>query len=163
MAIDKRQFWDSNYYNHPPLTDEMIVVAETTLGVKLPTPLIELLKIQNGGYTKGFAFPMTQKTTWAENHVPLSELFGIVLDENIESAQNIMDTGYLIEEWGLPEKQVLLTGDGHWWITLDYRSNETPCVKWIDVECKQEIKIADSLDEFFDGLVPDDTFAENNW
>jgi hypothetical protein len=117
----------------------MVKSAKNELGVKLPTTLIELLKIQNGGYTKGFAFPMTKKTTWAEDHVPLSDLFGIVLDKNIRTAQNIMDTNYMTKEWGLPEKQVLLTGEGHWWITLDYRdSKETPCVKWIDVECNEK-------------------------
>lgn len=162
MGIDKNHFWDSNHYNHPALSDEMVTFAEVELGVKLPMTLIELLKIQNGGYTKGFAFPTTQKTTWAENHVPLSELFGIVLDKNIETAQNILDTDYMTKEWGLPEKQVLLTGDGHWWITLDYRANDIPCVKWIDVESNEEAKIADDFDEFINGLVSKDTFAEND-
>jgi hypothetical protein len=161
MGINKKEFWDSNYYNHPPLTDQMVVTPETELGVKLPKTLIELLRIQNGGHTKGFAYPMTQKTTWAEKHVPLSDLFGIVLDKNIETAQNILDTDYMTKEWGLPEKQVLLTGDGHWWITLDYRDNATPCVKWIDVECNEEIKIADDFDQFINGLVSDETFADN--
>ena len=161
MAIDKNEFWDSNYYNHPPLTDEMVKSAEIELGVKLPTTLIELLRIQNGGYTKRFAFPMTKKTTWADNHVPLSDLFGIVLDKNIRTAQNIMTTDYMTKEWGLPEKQVLLTGDGHWWITLDYRDNEIPSVKWIDVECNEEITIADNFDQFIDGLVSEDKFTEN--
>jgi hypothetical protein len=162
MGIDKKGFWDSNYYNHPSLTDEMISTAAVKLGVKLPKTLIELLRIQNGGYTKGFAYPMTQKTTWAESHVPLSALFGIVLDENIETAQNIMDTEYMTEEWGLPEKQVLLAGDGPWWITLDYREGDVPSVKWIDVECNEEVKIANDFDQFINGLVTDDTFAKND-
>jgi hypothetical protein len=103
---------------------------------------------------------MTQKTTWAENHVPLSELFGIVLDENIRTAQNIMDSEYMTEEWGLPEKQILLNGDGHWWITLDYRTSDSPSVKWIDVECNEEVEVAKTFDEFIDGLVSYETFAE---
>jgi hypothetical protein len=41
----------------------MVEFAEKGLNVKLPELLIELLKIQNGGYTQGFAFPTTQKTT----------------------------------------------------------------------------------------------------
>jgi hypothetical protein len=161
MGIDKKEFWGSNYYNHPPLTDEMVKIAENELGVKLPKTLIELLKMQNGGYTKGFAFPMTKKTTWAENHVPLSDLFGIVIDKNIRTGQNIMDTHYMTKEWGLPEKQVLLTGDGHWWITLDYQDKEIPSVKWIDIECSEEIMIADNFDQFINGLVSEDNFAEN--
>jgi SMI1-KNR4 cell-wall len=157
--MKQKEFWGSNYYKHPPLTDEMLDLAETKLGVKLPKTLIELLKIQNGGYTKRFVFPMTQRTTWADNHVPLSSLSGIVLDEGFRSAQNIMDTEYMTKEWGLPERQVLLTGDGHWWITLDYRDNETPCVMWIDVECNEEVKVAENFDQFIDGLVSEDTFA----
>ena len=160
MAIDKNEFWDENYYNHPPLTDEMVSTTEKILNVKLPSLLIELLKLQNGGYTKGFAFPMTEKTTWAENHVPLSDLFGIVTDESIETAQNILDSHYMTEEWGLPEKQVLLTGDGHWWITLDYRKNSTPSVSWIDVECGENVHVADSFEDFINGLVAEDAFAE---
>jgi len=153
-------FWDNNYYNHPELSDEMIVIAENKLSVKLPNLLITLLKLQNGGYTKGFAFPMKQRTSWSEDHIPLSELFGIVIDSNLESAQNIMDTAYITTEWGLPEKQVLLSGDGHYWVTLDYRESINPSVRWIDTECDEDILVAESFDEFINGLVSEDLFAD---
>ena len=159
MGINKDKFWDTEHNTHPALTDAMVKSAEAKLGVKLPNRFIELLKIQNGGYTKGFAFPMTQKTTWSENHVPLSDLFGIIVDKDTESFQNIMQTEYMTKEWGLPEKQVLLTGDGHWWITLDYRTGDNPVIMWIDVECNEAIKIADNFDQFVDGLVSDNTFC----
>lgn len=153
-------FWDVNYYNHPEVTDEMIIIAENKLKVKLPELLITLLKLQNGGYTKGFAFPMKQHTSWSEDHIPLSELFGIVVDSTLESAQNIMDTAYMTLEWGLPEKQVLLSGDGHYWITLDYRASTNPSVRWIDTECHEDILVATSFDEFIQGLVPEDLLAD---
>ena len=70
MSKSMTDFWDSNYYNHPSLTDDMIAIAEKQLGVKLPTLLIDLLKIQNGGYTKDSAYLMTQKTTWAADMFP---------------------------------------------------------------------------------------------
>lgn len=160
MAIDKNEFWGDNYYNNPSLTDTMVLVAEKMLQVKLPPLFIELLKIQNGGYTKGFAFPMNTTTTWAENHVPLSELFGIVTDKATESAHNILETQYLIEEWGLPEKQVLINGDGHWWITLDYRQSDIPSVRWIDTECDEDIHIANSFEDFINGLVSEENYAD---
>ena len=160
MNIDIHKFWDSNYYHHPPLTDEMITKAEEMLDVKFPSLFIDLLKIQNGGYTQGFAFPMDEPTTWAKNHVPLSELFGIVTDQSIETAQNVLDSKYMAEEWGLPEKQVLITGDGHWWITLDYRKGEVPSVRWIDVECNEDIHVADNFESFINGLVSEDIYAE---
>lgn len=111
--MDINKFWGNNYYNHPSLTDEMIVKAEEILGVKLPTGLIALLKIQNGGYTLGFAHPMRQRTTWAEDHIPLTDLAGIVLDPEQRTAQNLLLTEYMTQEWGLPEKQVLLPREGH--------------------------------------------------
>lgn len=160
MKIDFTEFWDSNYYYNPDLTDEIIIQAERQLGVKLPEIFIKLLKVQNGGYTKGFAFPMRTKTTWADNHIPLSELFGIVLDEKSDSGHNIMQSSYMTEEWGLPDKQVLLTGDGHWWITLDYRLSDNPTIRWIDCECDEYIHVANSFEEFYNGLVSEDEFAE---
>lgn len=152
-------FWGNNYYDNPPLTNELVEKAEQELKVKLPEALINLLRIQNGGYTKGFAFPMSVCTTWAEDHVPLTELSGIV-SGNFKSMHNILLTEYMIEEWDLPERQVLLCGDGHWWITLDYRNNVIPTVRWLDVDCEEDIHVADSFEDFINGLVSEDQFAE---
>jgi hypothetical protein len=160
MAIDPRDFWDVNYYKHPPLTDEMLAEAEATLGVHLPTELVELLRIQNGGYTKGFSHPMNQKTTWASDHVPFDALAGIVTDPNHETAQNLLQTEYMTREWGLPTKQVLLSGDGHYWISLDYRKGSAPSVAWIDVECGEDLQIASSFATFLAGLVPSSIYHE---
>jgi hypothetical protein len=155
MTIKSLEFWDSNYYKNPVLSEQMIEHAQQKLGVKLPDLFIELLKIQNGGYTRGFAFPMKTKTSWSENHVPLNELFGIVLDENLNSGHNILLSEYMIKEWGLPQNQVLLTGEGLWWITLDYRFGEIPTVRWLDTECAEDIHIADNFKDFINGLLPE--------
>ena len=154
MPIDLHHFWGSNYYSHPPLTTEMVRHAEQVLGVTLPAGLIKLLEVQNGGYTQGCAHPMSRHTTWAENHVPLEELAGIVIDPNHRTVQNLLLTECMTQEWGLPEKQVILSGDGHYWITLDYRAGPNPSVAWIDVECGEDMQIASSFDEFLSGLFP---------
>ncbi|MBW3571127.1 MAG: SMI1/KNR4 family protein [Gemmatimonadetes bacterium] len=154
------EFWGTNYYQHPPLTDEMRAAAEAQLGVTLPDEYVRLLRVQNGGYTRGFAFPMTRRTTWAEDHVPLDELFGIVTDPAVETTQNVLETAYMTEEWGLPPRQVLLAGDGHWWITLDYRRGPVPAVAWIDVECDEDIQVAPTFRAFLEGLVPGSEFDE---
>lgn len=49
---------------------------------------------------------------------------------------------------GLPPKQVLLSGDGHYWITLGYRRGEVPSVAWIDVEFGEDIQVAPTFAEF---------------
>jgi hypothetical protein len=158
MAIHDDQFWGSNSYNHPPLTDAMLAQAEEELGVTLPRELVRLLRIQNGGYTKGFAYPMQQPTTWASDHVPANELFGIVTDPTISTAQNLLKSEYWTQEWGLPPRQVILLGDGHWWITLDYRRGSSPSVAWIDVECDEDVQVAESFSAFLDGLIPESQF-----
>ncbi|MFB6319474.1 SMI1/KNR4 family protein [Saccharicrinis sp. FJH54] len=160
MTVDKSNFWAENFYKHPPLTDKTIMSAEFALKVQLPKLLIELLKIQNGGYTKGFRFPMKQKTSWAEDHVPFNEMFGIVTDKSIDTAQNILDSDYMTKEWGLPEKQVLLSGDGHYWISLDFRNNSIPSVRWLDMENNEDIHIANCFDDFINGLVKEDKHTE---
>ena len=159
MAIDPAEFWGENYYGHPPLIEEMVSLAEETLLVKLPATYVNLLRIQNGGYTQGFGFPMQVQTRWAEDHIPLDELFGIVVDGSIVTAQNILDSHYLSEEWGLPPRQVLLNGDGHWWITLDYRKDNEPTVAWIDTEGQEEFTVAATFDEFVAALKPSETFS----
>jgi len=159
VAIAPNEFWGSNYYDHPPLTDEIVQEAERQLGVRLPAEYLSLLRIQNGGYTCGFGHPMSCPTTWADDHVPLDSLAGIVIDPNHRTAQNILKTAYLTQEWGLPPRQVLLTGDGHWWISLDYRAGEVPSVVWLYVDLGQDIQVAPSFAAFLDGLLPESAFA----
>lgn len=153
-------FWSTNYYEHPPLTDVALARAERILGVRLPAELIMLLRVQNGGYTKGFSHPMAQPTTWAKDHVPLHDLSGIIVDPAHSSPMNMVRTAEMTLEWGLPPKQVLLSGDGHYWITLDYRSGPTPSVAWIDVECGEDIQVASSFGQFIAGLVAGTSQAE---
>lgn len=161
MVKAPEDFWGSNYYANPPLTDEAIVIAEQQLGVRLPGGFIDLLRQQNGGYTKGFAFPTNRRTSWAEDHVPLDEMGGIVTDPAHKGVHNILLTEYMSREWGLPPRQILLAGDGHWWITLDYRESDEPVVSWIDVEVGQDLVIAPSFAAFLDGLVPKSSFTDD--
>lgn len=158
MGIDPNAFWDSSSPENPPLTDAMVRDAENELGVKLPKEYLDLLRLKNGGYTNGFGFPMSQKTSWADDHVPLPDLKGIALEPFSEGPLSVRDNSYLCEEWGLPPKQVLLSGDGHYWLTLDYRNGEVPSVSWIDVECDEDISVAPTSAAFFDGLRPDEEF-----
>jgi hypothetical protein len=157
MYFVANQFWGIDWDHNPPLTDAVIKDAEDLLGVILPLEYLDLLRIQNGGYTKGFVFPTEHQTTWAEDHVALDEVFGIGQKEIPSGIHNILNTLYMTKEWGLPPNQVLLAGDGHWWITLDYRKNRTPTVAWLDVEVGQDYQLAKSFHDFLDGLLPSDT------
>ena len=84
----------------------------------------------------------------------LEDLAGIIIDPDHPSPMNLVRTPEMTAEWGLPPKQVLLSGDGHYWITLDYRNGGEPSVAWIDVECGEDMQVAPSFSAFLSGLVP---------
>jgi hypothetical protein len=150
----------------PPLTDEMVAAAERELGVTLPQAYVGLMRACNGGYTHGAVLPTTEPTSWAHDHVPVDSINGIpaIGDRGrFGTGSGILGSAYLIEEWGLPDGLVLLTGDGHWWIALDYRASGPagpPTVVWLDVDGDEDLPLADSFDTFLANLVPESELAD---
>ncbi|WP_282062880.1 SMI1/KNR4 family protein [Bacillus pumilus] len=145
-----KSFWeidDEGYYTLKKINAEEVAKAEKKLGVTLPDTYKKLILEQNGGYTIHNAFPTTHSNSWAEDHIQFNHLLGIAEDEGI------MDSAYLIKEWELPEGLVLINGDGHTWVGMDYRkTKENPAIHYFDVEMEEDFKLADSFDEFIQGL-----------
>jgi hypothetical protein len=144
----------------PPLTDEMVASAERELRVKLPKAYIELMQTCNGGYTRDAVLRTSQPTGWAPDHVPVDVIFGIpAVGERgrFGTGLGILATAHMTSEWGLPEGLVLLNGEGHWWIALDYRRSGRigpPTVVWIDIERGEDLQLAESFESFLAGLAP---------
>ena len=68
---------------------------------------------------------------------------------------SIFDSSRLTVEWGLPQKLVLLEGDGHTWIALDYRkSNTSPTVIAIETDEYTWLPVASSFQDFVLALLP---------
>lgn len=148
---------DNDYYKPEPLLNAMVASAEEKLNVKLPNSYIKILKQQNGGCIKYDAYPSTVPTSWADDHVHINHNLGI------GEKNSILESEYLIQEWELPRNIVLLSGDGHSWIALDYRkTNENPQVIYIDCEANQQVKLANSFDEFLQGLYVAAEIVEEN-
>ncbi|MEC1181682.1 SMI1/KNR4 family protein [Bacillus altitudinis] len=145
-----KSFWEideEGYYTLKKINEAEIAKAEKKLGVSLPDTYKKLILEQNGGYTIHNAFPTTHSNSWAEDHIQFNHLLGIAEDEGI------MESAYLIKEWELPEGLVLIFGDGHTWVTMDYRkTKENPASHYYDVEMEEDFKLADSFDEFIEGL-----------
>ncbi|MED1529094.1 SMI1/KNR4 family protein [Bacillus pumilus] len=143
-------FWEideESYYTLKKINAEGIAKAEKKLGVTLPDTYKKLILEQNGGYTVHNAFPTTHSNSWAEDHIQFNHLLGIA------EGEGIMDSAYLIKEWELPEGLVLINGDGHTWVAMDYRkTKENPAIHYFDVEMEEDFKLADSFDEFIEGL-----------
>ncbi|MBG9817206.1 SMI1 / KNR4 family protein [Bacillus safensis] len=145
-----KSFWEideESYYTLKKISEAEISKAEKKLGVTLPDTYKKLILEQNGGYTIHNAFPTTHSNSWAEDHIQFNHLLGIAEDEGI------MDSAYLIKEWELPEGLVLINGDGHTWVAMDYRkTKENPAIHYFDGEMEEDFKLADSFDEFIQGL-----------
>ncbi|MFI6642519.1 SMI1/KNR4 family protein [Streptomyces sp. NPDC050504] len=157
----KATFWGEGLYGvQPSLTDEVVRDAERRLGVRLPASLLEVLRVQNGGLVAESwnAFPTVAPTSWSEDHVPLDALMGI---GRRDGQLSLLDSAYLVGEWGLPSPLVLLSGDGHWWIALDYRArgeHGEPSVTWFDAENGTELPLAADFRTFVQELVAADSF-----
>lgn len=145
-----KSFWEideEGYYTLKKINEAEIAKVEKKLGVTLPDTYKKLILEQNGGYTIHNAFPTTHSNSWAEDHIQFNHLLGIAEDEGI------MDSAYLIKEWELPEGLVLINGDGHTWVAMDYRkTKENPAIHYFDVEMEEDFKLADSFDEFIEEL-----------
>ncbi|MFD7340002.1 SMI1/KNR4 family protein [Streptomyces violascens] len=157
----RASFWDSADYGvQPPLADTAIEDAEHELGVSLPAVLLALLQVQNGGQVtaRWNAFPTRVPTSWSDDHVPFSDLMGIGRREQMTS---LLDSPHLVEEWGLPSPIVLLSGDGHCWIALDYRTcgdQGDPAVAWFETDTGTELVLAPDFESFIEGLTAADGF-----
>jgi SMI1-KNR4 cell-wall len=160
MAFEEiaERFWDtkSDYLVQDALTDEALRAAEAELGVRLPEEYVALLRIRNGGVVSKqcSAFPTSERTSWAEGWVGFNQMHGIGSD-----FETILSSPYLTDEWGIPGTAVLLAGDGHWWIALDYRGGDEPAVTWFDTELDQDMQLAPSFRAFVEGLVPEEDFT----
>ncbi|GAE26667.1 hypothetical protein JCM9140_2752 [Halalkalibacter wakoensis JCM 9140] len=131
------------------LTDKIIELAEDKLRVELPKSYTSILGQQNGGYIIYNAYPTNVPTLWADDHVKVDHIFGIGTGKE----KGILESDYLIQEWGLPNDLVIISGDGHSWIALDYRAcKANPPVILIEPETDVIIELARSFDTFLERL-----------
>ncbi|OMF97005.1 Imm51 family immunity protein [Paenibacillus sp. FSL R7-0337] len=162
-------FWeDSDYalksYVSPLPSDELIVSVEEELGYKLPASYIAMMKQHNGGIPRNTCFPVTESTSWAEDHVAISGIAGIGRDKSYSLCGDL-GSRFMIEEWGYPDIGVVF-GDcpsaGHDVIMLDYRHcgpEGEPEVIHVDQEGNYEITfLAPDFETFIRGLVNDEVF-----
>lgn len=158
-------FWgDGDYGVQQPLTDETVREAEAVLGVRLPSALLDLLRVQNGGIVADChdVFPTGQQTSWSEDHVPFDHLMGIGRRKGMPS---LLDTPYLVGEWGMPAPLVLLSGDGHCWIGLDYRTCGRigdPSVTWFETDLDTERVLAGDFRSFIEGLTAGSSYGDGS-
>jgi hypothetical protein len=137
-------------YLQPPLTDEVVALAEERIGYKLPAEYLALLRKQNGGYIR-FSLPDTVHDVIAGIGPNFPSLTDFSWDDQQEYVSFPLQ--------GL----VPFDGDGHWYLCLDYRENSgTPSVTYADIEVDDEVCVADSFADYLSELqinVGDDEYV----
>ena len=153
-----KKIWldEDEYYKLKALTEKVLEKAENILQVKLPKSYINLLKQQNGGNIIYNAFPTNVQTSLAEDHIHIDHILGVSEEDGI------LQSEYLIQEWGLPKGIVLFSGDGHSWIAFDYRkTKKEPPIIYIDLDSEQTIELAPNFNAFLNGLCVEDDKLED--
>ena len=165
-------FWeDSEYtcssYVGQPITAQMIADCEKQLGYILPKSLIHLLENQNGGVPNNTNFPTQERTSWAEDHVAITGIFGCDSSKTY-SLCGSLGGEFMKEEWEYPDIGVYICdcpSGGHDMIALDYREcckqgeHGEPSVVHVDQESDYKITyLAPNFETFIRGLVHDDVY-----
>jgi hypothetical protein len=150
-------FEDSEYYTGPPLTDAMVAEAESKLGYRLPPSYLRLLRVKNGGVPKRQCHP-TGGTSWSDNHVRVTTLWGIGGTWGIDSEQ--YGSRHAIRQAGFPEIGIVIGWTptaGHDGIMLDYSERGPvgePRVVLVDPEEESVVQVlAPDFATFLRGLV----------
>lgn len=165
-GFDFSSFWINDKYSREvyigaEVTGEMIQEVEATLGYKLPQSYIELIKHQNGGTPKNTSYRTNEATSWAEDHVAITGIYGI--DKNKQ--YSILESKFWIEEWEYPAIGIYICdcpSAGHDMICLDY-SNCDPDGEPVVVHIDQEFDykktfLAQDFETFIRGLESDENF-----
>ncbi len=167
--FDFSNFWEESVYSRKeyisdPPSDELIASVEQELGYKLPASYIWLMKQHNGGIPFNTCFPVSKPTSWADNHIAITGIFGIGR-EKAYSLCGELGSQFMIDEWGYPAVGVAVCdcpSAGHDMVFLDYREcgpDGEPKVVYIDQEYNYKITpLADNFEEFIRGLVNEEDF-----
>lgn len=133
-----------------PATDEEITRVEQTLGLKLPSDFLQLLKIANGGIIKDThqAFSVDFSIESGDQFIMVEEIMGA-------NEEGLMLSDYFIEEWDLPKELVLFSGSGHAWVGFNYENREVPNVVYVEPDNGDGNNfhvLADTFNEFISKL-----------
>ncbi|AUS79708.1 1,3-beta-glucan synthase regulator [Actinoalloteichus sp. AHMU CJ021] len=151
-------FEDGDYYTGPPLSNDMILHAEDSLGLRLPEGYVSALSIRNGGVLKRRCFPTEFTTSWAADHFEVRALLGVGGTWGIDSSSGL-GSADSIAEWGYPDVGVVICdmpSGGHDVVMLDYSQSGPygePSVAYVD-EDRIPRTVAGSFEEFLARLIP---------
>nr|WP_315485423.1 SMI1/KNR4 family protein [uncultured Undibacterium sp.] len=142
-------------------TEERIQMFEDEYGVRLPPEYIQYAGTKSSSVVK---LPLCDNEStqfyFGEGFYTLGKLADIEPDPY---GSSIFDSASLAEEWGLPKKLMLIEGDGHTWLALDYRESTTdPKVIVIESDEGKHLLVANNFKEFVQSILPYDSVYDTN-
>lgn len=168
-GFDLANFWDDSdyalkqYVEESP-SSELIASIEQTLGYKLPAAYIELMQEHNGGIPVNSCFPTDKPTSWADDHVAITGIFGIGRTKTY-SLCGELGSQFMLDEWGYPPIGICICdcpSAGHDMVMLDYSACGTqgePTVVHVDKEDDYAITfLAKNFESFIRGLVNEQVY-----
>jgi hypothetical protein len=156
-------WWDDSAYAldryvEPPPTDALVSEVEIELGYVLPASYVALMRRHNGGTPRLTDHPSPTPTTWAEDHVAISGIYGIGRHHEF-SLGGPRGGAWWSREWGYPALGVYIAdcpSGGHDMVALDYRTcgpTGEPPVVHVDQEWGYAVTVlAPSFAAFVRGL-----------
>ena len=132
--------------------EELIEIFEKENAIKLPEEYIKY-----AGTNDSWVVKLPQSDTGSLKFYFGEEFYEIGgfsgLDKN--KYRSVFDSASLVKEWNLPLKLVLIDGDGHTWLALDYRScDKDPKVILIESDEGNSLVVANSFKELVLSLLP---------
>ena len=80
-----------------------------------------------------------------DGHVSVGHFLGT----RIKDGEYVLDAVYLAREWEIPDKMVLIAGDGHTWFALDYSAKRAdPPVVFLAGYEWLSVRVANHFEEF---------------
>jgi hypothetical protein len=167
--IDPAEFWSNGAharrYLGPAPDDALIACVEAELGYRLPRSYVSMMRRHNGGVPRRSCAPASSRTTWADDHVAITSIFGIGREWE-HSLCGAAGSRFWVEEWGYPALGVYLAdcpSAGHDMVALDYRDcgpDGEPQVVHVDQEWDYTVTfLAENFARFVRGLRAEEDFT----
>lgn len=107
LADIEPAWWDDSDYARreyvgPAPTDDVIASVEGEPGYRLPGSYVAMMRRHNGGLPRRTCFPTSTRTTWADDHVAVTGIFGIGRDVRY-SLCGEAGSRFWIQAWGYPD------------------------------------------------------------
>lgn len=173
-TVTPKSLWrDDAYYAKTcvgePLTEAIILEAETKLGYKFPASYLNLMKSQNGG--------KLVKNVWLGEAINSTTEYQIVLEafysigkEKESSLFGRFSNAFWYSEWGYPSDVGIIIAEtisgGHDMLYLDYRDCEKDGEPKVAI-CFQEsdykiVVLANTFEEFLSRLITEEELEHLN-